>query len=136
MESNGAVQRTEAQKLAQAPVEVMLGGKHYEVKLLSIKASAEWRRRAAEVIGETAGFWSAQEDDRSAVLAGIRGLMSGAQDRIAELFFNYAKELPRETIEQEATDQELACAFDKVIAVAFPLGRSLASLMRMGQSTP
>ena len=132
MDTNG---RTEAQKLVQSPVEVVLGGRTYQVKLLSIRASAEWRRQAADLITSVTGMAPVAGDDAAGAGASLRDLMSSAQDKVAGLFFAYARELPRDEIENAATEAELAVAFDQIVAVAFPLGRSLTGLARMGQAT-
>lgn len=138
MDTNGTSQRTEEQKLTQAPLNVTLGGKDYEVKLLSIKASAEWRRKAADAVCAVRDYAGMASDEKTAsdgeaFAKSIRGLMSLSQDEVVNLFFAYARDLPRDIIENEANEQELAVAFDQVVEVAFPLGRSLTSLGGMGR---
>ena len=121
--------RTEEQKIVQAPITVILGGKEYDIKPLVIRESREWRNKFIEFVApltRLAGVTTETPDDFEAAL---KNMMVTMPDKVIGLFFDYAKELDRDKIEGEATDAELAKAFEEVIKVAFPLAESLPKAM-------
>lgn len=134
------MERTEEQKIIQAPVIVVLGGKEYQVKPLVIKESRAWRQAVVKAI--TALPPSAPEElakPAEGVSPGamlqqkmvelsrvLDNLLVAQPDTVIDLFFRYARDLDREEIEAVATDDEMARAFVQIVEVAFPLARSLA----------
>jgi len=59
----------------------------------------------------------------------LNAVMVALPDKVVDLFFLYAKNLPREEIEKTATDAELAKAFEQVVEIAFPLAQSVTKTM-------
>ena len=117
--------RSEEDKLAKAPIVVVLGGKEYEIKPLVIAESRPWRKHYAETMVALLKTKNAEVDSMEGLARGMNELFSTLPDTAADLFFAYAKTLNRAEIEEVATDQELADAFTLVISVAFPLVKSL-----------
>ena len=123
------VERTEEEKLVQAPIEVTLGGEVYKVSLLVIRDSREWRKKIISLIAPLPGMLATNTEDPDKFSDVLTTMMVTMPDQVADLFFEYAKDLDRETIEANATDNELAKAFEKVVEVAFPLVESLPKVM-------
>ena len=122
-------ERTEEQKLVQAPVTVILGGNEYEIKPLVIRDSREWRKKITKLLAPLPGLVNITTDEPQEFEQVLNRLMSSMPDEVIDLFFDYAKDLNREEIESVATEAELANAFEQVIAVAFPLVESLPKVM-------
>ena len=116
--------RSEDQKITQAPIMATFGGKQYEIKPLVIKESREWRRKFAEVLGTLPLFVKPTVTPKQFNEV-INGMFLDVPDKIMDLIFEYAKDLPREEIEAVATDIEMAKAFESILEVAFPLARSM-----------
>ena len=121
--------RTEDDIVTQSPLIVILGGKKYEIKLLPIKLSRQWRKEVAEVISSLPQYANVTTDNLDQFGAAISQMLSGMPDKIIDLFFGYAIDLDREEIEEVANDVELSSAFDKVVDIGFPLAGSLVRTM-------
>ena len=104
-------ERTEEDKLTQAPLIVTLGGKKYEIAPLVIKYSREWRKTSLPLITYLIMYSRKSEDDME---DGIAELFTTKTDEIIESFFEYGKDLPRDEIEEIATDGEIIAAFLEV----------------------
>ena len=115
--------RTEEQILTQAGVLVKLGGKEYSIKPLVIRDARAWRMKVAEYISKL----DIESDDFDVAL---KHLLVTMQDVTIDLFFEYAKDLDRKKIEGEATEEDIAEAFSRVVEVAFPLAQSLPMVKR------
>jgi len=126
------MERTEEQKIVQAPLLVILGGKEYQVKPLVIKDSRVWRQNVVKVLSSIPQFMGVTSDKPAEFGVALSAFMVTKPDEVVDLFFGYAKDLNREEIEAAATDAELAKAFDQVVEIAFPLSQSLiGTLTRM-----
>ncbi len=123
--------RTEDDIVSQAGIEVMLGGKSYEIAPLVIKDSRVWRKKVIGLIAplpEMVGTVSNTENTE-AFEDVLTKLMVTMPDQVLDLFFDYAKALDRDEIENIATDTEMAKAFEEIVKVAFPLVSSLPKVM-------
>jgi len=116
--------RTEEQIVTQASILVSFGGKEYELKPLVIRESREWRRQFAAILGELPLFVSVA-DTTEHFQQVINGMFMDVPDKVIDLIFAYAKDLPRDEIEAVATDVEMSVAFERILEVAFPLSRSM-----------
>ena len=105
--------RTEEEKLTQAPLKVILGGKEFDVAPLVIKYSREWRKKSMPLITFLIQYSRKSEDDME---DSIEELFGAKTDGIIESFFEYAKDLPRPEIEEIATDGEIITAFMEVFS--------------------
>ena len=116
--------RSEDQVVTQAPIMVSFGGTQYELKPLVIKESRVWRQQFAEILG-TLPLFVNTAGTAAQFLKVINGMFLDVPDKIIDLIFAYAKDLPREEIEAVATDVEMSKAFESILEVAFPLSRSM-----------
>ena len=121
--------RTEDQIVAGEPLRVTLGGKQYEIKPLKINAQYRWRKRAfAALEGISKDIklkrpllsFLTNYDETAALITSLRVALVIAPRKAADLFFDYAKNLPRTQIEQEATETELMHGFWVVWKLGFP----------------
>ena len=122
-------ERTEEEKLTQAPVMVILGGKEYPIRPLVIKESREWRKQAIHLIAALPELLKITMDDPENFGETLTTMMVTKPDEVIDLFFAYAKDLDREEIESTATDAEMAIAFQEVIKLGFPLAESPLKMM-------
>jgi len=113
-------ERTEDEVIAQAPIEVILGGRKYQVKPLVIRDSREWRKEAGAFQASISRYASIDSDNPEEFEKALTELLISRIDTAIDLFFKYAKDLDREKIEGEATEAEVAKAFEAICKVAFP----------------
>ena len=118
------IERTEDDKITQAGIKVILGGKEYEVRPLVIRDAREWRRKVIALIAPMPSLTKISTDTPEDFSDALTMMLVTMPDQVIDLFFEYARDLNREEIEGVATDDELAVAFQEVIAVAFPLAQS------------
>ncbi len=121
--------RTEEQKIVQASIEVILGGKRYELAPLVIRDSRVWRKKVIELIAPLPGLVDLNTDDAEGFGNALTQLLVTMPDQVGDLFFEYAKDLDRDEIEDVATDAELRDAFNEVIKIAFPLAEAAPAAM-------
>jgi len=122
--------RTEEDKIVQAGITVILGGREYSIAPLVIKASREWRKKVVGLISEMPKYAEVTTDTPDEFGDALNAILVAMPDKVADLFFKYAVNLNREEIEANATDAELAKAFEQVIEIAFPLAQSLTQTMK------
>jgi len=130
------MERTEEQIVAQAGIDVTLGGKSYEIAPLVIRDSREWRKKVIGMIAPLPGFSKTSTDTPDDFEQALTALLVTMPDQVIDLFFEYAKDLDREDIESKATDAEIAQAFKEVIAVAFPLAQSAPDVITRLYAAP
>ena len=131
-----ANERSEDEKLTQAPITVILGRKEYGIAPLVIRDSREWRKKVITLIAPLPGLTTVKTRDMKKFEEALTTLVVTMPDQVIELFFEYAKDLDREDIEGKATDAELAQAFKEVVAVAFPLAQSAPDVLVRLQEKP
>ena len=121
--------RTEEAKIFRAPITVTLGGEQYQIAPLVIRDARKWRQDFAGLISQFPKLAATDSSDPEAFENAATQLFVAMPDRMADLFFAYAKDLDRDAIEETATESELAEAIDEVMAVAFPLVRGMTGAM-------
>ena len=121
--------RAEEQKAFQEPIKVILGGVERDVKPLVIKYSRPWRKKVIDIISTLPKYAQADTNKPEEFAEAVKVLLVESQDDIIDLFFEYARELPREEIEDVATESEIAVAFEVVLSLAFPLSETLPAMM-------
>ena len=122
--------RTEEQKVIQATIEVILGGKEYKIAPLVIRDSREWRKKVIKLISPLPGLINIKTDDLDGFGEALTQLLVTMSDEVLGLFFEYARDLDRDVTEAEATDAEIRDAFAEVMKVAFPLAEALPATLR------
>ena len=123
------MERTEEDKLLKAAITVTLGGMEYSIAPLVIKDAREWRKMFSALMRQLPGHMKVTSDNEAAFENAVTALIVGMPDEMTDLFFAYAKDLDRETIETTASEIELAKAFEEVVAIAFPLLGSLTGAL-------
>lgn len=119
--------RTEEDKVLQTPIKATFGATEYELPILPIKKSRVWRAEFFDAVGKIPDF---NIDGNVQSFKDIAGAVFVAiPDTVIDLVFAYAPDLPREEIEDVATDQQMADAFKAITEVAFPLATSLVGAM-------
>jgi len=121
--------RTDEQKMFQEPTKVMLGGREFGVNPLVIKYSRPWRKRVIELVSGLPKYMKVTTDNPEAFAEAIKVMMVDSQDEIIDLFFEYARDLDRNEIEDIATEAQIAVAFEVVMNLAFPLSETLPAVM-------
>jgi len=121
--------RTEEQKVSQANIEVILGGKKYEIAPQVIRDSREWRKKVIALIAPLPSLVNITMDEPEDFERALTQMMVIMPDQVLDIFFEYAKDLDREEIEDVATDAEISQAFLEVVELAFPLAQSLPKAM-------
>lgn len=121
--------RTEEQIVTMESTPVILGGETYQIKPLVYKESKVWKPKVVALWQKLPELVGVNTDDSDAFGAALHTMLVQSPEDVVDLFFEYAKELDREEIEGKATELELAVAFQALIAVAFPLAKSLPEAM-------
>ena len=126
--------RSEAQKVTQAPIKVILGGEEFGIELLHIRDAQEWRIKVSAALSQLPGYANAKMEDPEVFKETMNGMLVVMPNAVINLFFSYAKDLDREWVETHANEVELEEAFGKVVDVGFPLSMSLAgTIQRISQ---
>ena len=118
------MERTEEQKVARVAIVVILGGKEFEIAPLVIRDARIWRAKVIKLIAPVPQLVSTTIDTPDDFSKHLTEMLVSIPDQVIDVFFEYAKDLDREEIEDIATDTEMAQAFLEVIKVAFPLAES------------
>jgi len=125
--------RTEEEILTQTGgIKVLLGGKAYALPPPVIRKAKLFRQHIAELSSELAKLAQVSSDNPNEFEAGIKTIMFTMPDKVLDLFFEYADNLDRETIENTATEAEIADAFGEVMKQAFPLSVGLVKGLSKG----
>jgi len=122
--------RTEEDKVVQGSICVILGGEKYYIAPLVIKDSRQWRKKAINLISELPKYAEVTTDTPDEFGEALKAMLVDMPEKVAALFFEYAKDLDQKDIEAKATDMELAKAFEQVIEIAFPLAQSMTKTMQ------
>jgi hypothetical protein len=133
---------------------VTLGTKNYTIKQLSIRANRKWRNRFNEPVDkllsafqEVGQVSTTEFEDGKELVQKIGGLLLAratevagvllqSMDLVLDGLFAYSPELEadRDTIEENATDDEAMKAFVEVLKLAYPFGRLLNLAGQIGQT--
>ena len=114
-------ERTDQQILSKEPLKVTLGTQTWELPILAITPMRKWRELVVA---------SAKEIGTLGVsLNGLGAAFVAFPEKITDLVFAYAPNLPKEQLQVEATEEQFAVAFAEIASVAFPC-RGQLSLMK------
>lgn len=146
-------QRSDEEVIARAPVTVDLGGKAYEIRPLPIGKAGMWRKKALALVDEIttdvgailpSGFKIenilSMEMNPEGIPRLLQSILFVIPDKLYDLFFSYAEQLPREEIEAVATDEEMLPALMEVARIAFPFVKGWQSaipmMQKIGETSP
>jgi hypothetical protein len=124
-----AEERTEEQKLAAAPLRLVLGGQTIEVRPLPIARSRRWREHVAGMLSRIEQLFR-EGNDAAAI---VRWLLQESPEGVFEAVAYYLElaEAPvtREWLEEHATDAECYEALLEMYRVSYPFAtRGLGAL--------
>lgn len=125
------LKRTEEQILTQAPIKVMFGEVEYDIKPLRILKAREWRVTLIEKLKDVMGQLSGQAEGEKQLMSALGYVLVQFPETLAELVFAYAEYLPQDKILEEATEEQMAKAFGKILQVAFPFQGELRTMMQV-----
>jgi hypothetical protein len=121
--------RTPEQILQMAPIEVTLGSQAYQIAPLRLGKAAAWRNKFHKEVGDVTAQMRQQTGSDSAFLSGLGYVLIQFPEKLLSLVLAYAPDLPKAKIKKEATDEQLAIAFGKILEVAFPFTGELKMIM-------
>jgi hypothetical protein len=122
--------RTEEQILSKAPFEVTLGSEKYSITPLAITPQMAWRETmSAEFSAILSGYQDTPTDKR--ISAGLIATLTKFPEKLCEMVFSYAPDLPKDKIMLEATEEQLALAFSSIMSVAFPFLAQLEAVTKV-----
>lgn len=114
-------ERTSIDRITRQPLIIVLGGQEYAFQPKSIRGAEEWRKKllasfpgVMEALGQ--GF-----DDMGKLVGQIAPDMLVASDKILKLMIEWEPDLDWETIQTDASEEELMEGFWEVLLLAFPL---------------
>jgi hypothetical protein len=111
-------------------VELVFGGKPYSVAQLPALKARAWREqliRSAREVCESLFRQTNGHDEH--FFAGLATAYLDFPDKLREMIFAYAEDLPKEEITAAATDEEMITAFAAVMRVAFPYLHNLSLMV-------
>jgi hypothetical protein len=121
-------ERTESEMLSRSPLKAQLGGKTYELKILTILKAQAWREAMFKEAADAIAVLSTEVVDMPILISGLNTVLLRFPEKLLGLLFTYAPDLPREEIENSATEEELAIVLSAVMKVAFPFGPILKAM--------
>lgn len=134
--SSTATVRSEADILAKAPLTLRFGKTDYEVPVLTIKKAEAWRKRLVEAVKTVVDVHKTECTTNDVFTQGLAYFFLEMPGTLLDLVCAYAPSLPREVIEEEATDEQLATAIGQVVSIAFPFAAQVATISSvMGMAT-
>ena len=82
--------RTEEDKVVQAPLVVVLGGKEYTIKPLVIKDSREWRKKFIEIIAPLPATIKATTKNKNEFEEALKLMLITMPGQVNDLFYQDA----------------------------------------------
>jgi hypothetical protein len=148
-------ERSEEQIFAGAPIVVQLGEKKYELAVLPIGKAILWRQKLIAATQEISKplvrplhapwwqrvwaflcFWRKQQTATDFFFSGLGTAFIAFPERVLDLIFAYAPDLPRKKIMDTATEEEVFVAFSAIMQVANPLRRQISLMHQVMTANP
>lgn len=111
--------RTEEEKLTQSPLRVTFGEIEYTIKLLPVLKSRDWRAKVEQELGPMVANIQPMAVGNRLVIAGLSAAISLFPEKMCDLLFAYAIDLPKDKILNEATEEQIDVAFSRLWEIAF-----------------
>lgn len=113
--------RTEEDKITQAPLKLQLGDVEYQVKPLRILKQREWRQKLQKELGPVVQSMQISKIGGRTFVAGLSTALENFPEKVCDLVFAYAPNLEekKDTIMNEATEEQMAAAFSKIWDLVF-----------------
>lgn len=111
--------RTESQKLTKAPIKVTLGDKEYEIPILRVRKQWEWRDKLVQdTVGMFGGVGAMVDIEGKGFNNALVTALTKFPRKLAEMLFEYAPDLPKDQILDDASEEQVLLAFTEVMKVA------------------
>ena len=111
--------RTEEEKVAESPFKVRLGETEYSIKLLPMRKSLAWRVKVEQELGPIVANIKPMTVAGRFAIAGLSAAIATFPEKMCDLLFAYAPDLPKEKILDEATEEQIDVAFSRLWEIAF-----------------
>jgi hypothetical protein len=111
--------RTEEEKLTQSPLKVKFGEIQYTIKLLPVLKSRDWRAKVEQELGPMVAGIQPMAVAGRFVIAGLSTAIARFPEKMCDLLFAYAEDLPKDKILAEATEEQIDLAFSQLWEIAF-----------------
>lgn len=114
-------QRTDDEILSKAPIKVRFGAIEYDIAPLTLGPARKWREGfTGEMRNVLESFQG--EAAKETIPPALTSALIQFPEKIAEMVFSYAPNLAaqRENILDEATEEQMAFAFGRIMRLAFP----------------
>lgn len=115
--------RNEAEMISKAPIKIKLGDKDYQIPVLTILPSREWRLKLNEALKpilETFQFDG--HPDSESMGHSLTVSLIQFPEKMADLIFDYAGDaLSKDEVLAIATEEQIGTAFSRIMEVAYPL---------------
>jgi hypothetical protein len=123
--------RTEQEKVGMLPIRINLGEKVFEVKALRIREAQAWRQKFNEVMGPISLMFSQPVSrETNNLQGGLAKALLEFPEHIQEMVFAYAPSLEehKEYILDNATEEQMAAAFGRIMEVGYPFLSQLGTV--------
>lgn len=110
--------RTEEDKLTQSPLKAKFGKTEYIIKLLPVLKSRDWRAKVEQQLGPMVANIQPMTVAGRFVIGGLSTAIATFPEKMCDLLFAYAPDLPKEILEV-ATEEQITLAFSQLWEIAF-----------------
>jgi hypothetical protein len=126
--------RTEDDIIARTPLSIKLGDTDYSIPLLAVLSQREWRKNLFAELAPILESFNLKVDG-STMANGLTAALLTFPDKLCELVFAYAPDLPKDEILANATEEQIATAFSAIMGVAFPFIPQLGMVTNLLRAT-
>lgn len=121
-------QRSESDVLNRAPILVTLGDKQYPLKPLTLNKATAWRASFDE---EMQVIVREFENVGGEIPKSLTAALIAFPEKIAKMVFMYDSELPQDEIRDNATEEQMAFAFGRMMLLAYPFIAHLGAVSQV-----
>jgi hypothetical protein len=112
-------------------MKVKFGETEYDIKPLRIIKAREWRQKMMSKMQEIGAEMSKEAAGERQLMQGLGYILLQFPTVVADLVFEYAPDLPEDKVLEDATEEQMAIAFGKIMQVAFPFQGELRTIMQV-----
>lgn len=128
------VERSEQDQMFMLPSKVRLGETEYEIRPLPMRKAAEWRSKFTDEVQAISEHMKGDATGVDKFVGGLKFAFLKFPAKISDMVFSYAPSLPREVVENEASDEQMAAAFGVVLQISFPYAAHLTLAQQVRQA--
>lgn len=127
--------RSESDILARAPIKVKFGEVVYDIQPLTILKARAWRTLLNESLGGIVQNFKGPVGSTQDISSGLTLALLDVPEKLVDLVFSYAPDLPKEKILAVALEEEMVIAFSAIMQVAFPFLAQLGKVTEIVKSS-